>query len=499
MKRILLLVFVILGFAFSLSLENMKNFFSRQGYVVEKLGNKVIVDMGRGEVFAGEELIVFREGKKLVHPITGEVLGAVEEEAGILRIEEVKEKFSIATIVEDRGIEKGLKVRPNSKDVCFEGSEEGFFRVSSFVEGVRKGKGCAYLIREFEEGFGVEFQGKALAFFEKPSKRPPISEGEYRIKDFRLEARFLMSLPSLPLGADMCNFFGRDRNYLAVLFEDKIVFYEVLPKELIEYTTLRLPAGEPVGIVCAPLSGEEDVVLVNMISGTRASSLVVRFAGGTPVVVKEGIPFIMGVLDKSRARETFIGQKFDARDLWGEVRKLELSGDDIVVGELYDVPSEFRIDSAVALGDLLVFTDIDSYLRVYRGKELILSQQDFGGSYTSVELPGSYEDDEKYTFNTRHFILSLKDKALVGVVRNLTSAVYKFLDVTKFSEGELYLLTIDDRGKAELKKVEGKKFEEAIQAVVNAGKERLFVFTGRTGTFPMQNKGDLFEVIIEPY
>jgi len=238
---------------------------------------------------------------------------------------------------------------------------------------------------------------------------------------------------------------------------------------------------------------------LNMISGDSASSALVKVVGSTPVIVKKGIPYFMAVLDKSKAEETFVGQSFDSRNLWGSVKRLKLQGEDVVEGEDFPVPSGFRIDSAILFKDLLIFTDDDGYLRVYRGEELLLSEENFAGSYTTAELPGTYEDENKYTFNPRYGKVMVLKKEYPAVIKNVTSPVYRFLDVTKFSEGEIYLLVSDRRGRLELKKVIGKKFEEAIQAIVTTRKGRTFVITGRTGTLPLQNRGDIFEVEIEPY
>ncbi len=495
---IFLLTFV--GFALSAPFEGIKDFFNRQGYVVERSDSTVILDLGKGKVFAGEKLEVFKEGKEIVHPVTGEVLGKAENKLGKVEVVDVKEKFSIAKVLEDKGIDRGAKVKLLYENVCFDGSEEGFFKVSSLLvdTNLKKGTGCDYLIREFKDGFGIEFRGKAVAFFDKPSVKPPPYAGK-EPEDFRIRARFLVTLPSLPLSADVCDIFGNGKDYLAVLFEEKLILYEILPKDITEYAQMRLPPGYGVNLRCAKLDDKGDVVLVNMVSGTGASSLVVKVIGGTPVIVKKDIPFIMGVLDKSRAKETFVGQKFDARNLWGEVRRLRLVGSELEIGDIFEAPPDFRIDSALALGEFLVFTDRDGFLRVYKKGELVFSEREFDGSYATVELPGTYEDEDRYMFNPRHFVVSVGKRKYMGAIRNIRSAVFKFLDVTKFSEGELYLILTDPRDRIELKKLMGKKFEEAIQAVAQTSDGRLFIVTARTGTLPLQNKGDIYEAQIELY
>lgn len=501
MKRlnILAVLLLLVGFSFSQNLEGIKKFFQREGYVVEKLDDKVVLDLGKGSAFVGEVFEAVKEGKKLVHPVTGEVLGATEEVVGKVRITEVKDRFSFAEILEDRGIEKGNKVRLHHGSICFVGSEEGYFKVSSLVGTLRKGEDCNYVVREFERGFGIERKGVALAFFEKPA--PKVAQiVERRLpEEFRLHAKFLFTFPELPLSADACNFFGNEKDYVVVLFSSKLRIYEILRKELVEYASMNLPSGYPVSVQCVPLDNGKDVIILNMISGDSVNSALVKVVGSTPVIVKKDIPYFMAVLDKSRAEETFVGQGFDSRNLWGSVKKLKLQGEEVVEGEDFPVPSGFRIDSAVLFKDLLIFTDDDGYLRVYRGEELLLSEDNFSGSYTTAELPGTYEDDNKYTFNPRFGWTRVLKEEYPVLIKNVTSPIYRFLDVTKFSEGEVYLLVSDRRGRLELKKVIGKKFEEAIQAVVTTRKGKTFVITGRTGTLPLQNRGDIFEVEIEPY
>jgi len=498
MSRLVVLTLVTLVFSWADGLDVLKDFFNRKGYVVERLNGEVVIDLGKGKVHSGEEFRVVREGRELKHPVTGEVIGKIEEEVGRIRVTRVEEKFSFAQVIDDKGISRGDSVELYYGGVCFVGSDEGFFRVSSLVGSLKRGEDCDYVVREFEEGYGVEYRGVAVAFFEKPKPKVIVQAPsvERAPEEFKLHAKFVMTFPELPLSADTCRFFNR--KYMTVLFESKLVIYELLEKEVVEYTSLRLPSGYPVSLLCVPSGKENDFIVVNMVTSSSMSSVLVKMVGGSPVVLKKDIPYFVALLDRDRPEETLIGQSFDGRNFWGDVVRLELSGDELVTRDEFKVPSGFRADSAVMKGDLLLFTDKDGYLRVYKGDELLLSQEGFGGSYTTAELPGTYEDEDKYTFNVRHFVATVGGEHYLGAVKNVRSPVYRFLDITKFHEGELFLVVIDKRGIAQLKKLRGKKFEEAIQSVSVWQEGKLFVITGRTGTLPVQNRGDLFEVEIEP-
>jgi len=444
------------------------------------MGGKVIIDLGEENVREGEVFLVLREGREIVHPVTGEVLGKVEEEVAKIRVLEVRERFSYGEVLGGGKVRRGDRIRLFYESVCFVGSEEGFFEVASLLGKVRKGEDCPYVIREFEGGFGVEFGERAVAFYKKPE--PVRSVADEKALHPNLRAELITTFPKVPLSADACG------DHLFVLFEDSLIAYEVLKKEVVSAATLRLPAGYPVSVQCVS-SGKEALVIVNVISGGEMSSLIARMVGGAFAVVRKDIPYYVAFLREG----VLLGQKFDGTNLWGEVRKLRLEGDELVEGEPFEVPPGFRLDSAIAVGEVLLFIDRDGHLRVYRGDRLVLTERDFSGSYTVAELPGTYEDDSGYVFNPRPFTIHLKGKTYAGVIKNITSPINRFLGINKFSEGELYLLVGE-----ELVKIKGVKFEEAVQSVVSLG-DHLFVITARTGTLPFQNRGELLRAEVLPF
>jgi hypothetical protein len=66
--------------------------------------------------------------------------------------------------------------------------------------------------------------------------------------------------------------------------------------------------------------------------------------------------------------------------------------------------------------------------------------------------------------------------------------------VLKFSRGELVMLGEQKKSLIFSKTVRGSEFVEAIQSVVSTRDGRVFVITGRVGTIPVQNKGELYEL-----
>src|SRR5439155_16112090 len=69
------------------------------GDILEVQGTTVTLSVGKRDgVVPGMELSLFREGRELRHPKTGEVLGKTEKTLGRIRIEQVAEAYSIGCV-----------------------------------------------------------------------------------------------------------------------------------------------------------------------------------------------------------------------------------------------------------------------------------------------------------------------------------------------------------------------------------------------------------------
>jgi hypothetical protein len=78
------------------------------GDVIEVQGSTVTLGIGKRDgVQPGLELALFRQGRELRHPKTGEVLGRAEVAVGRVRVEQVSEAFSTATLTAGTQAEAG--------------------------------------------------------------------------------------------------------------------------------------------------------------------------------------------------------------------------------------------------------------------------------------------------------------------------------------------------------------------------------------------------------
>jgi hypothetical protein len=100
------------------------------GEVVEVQGTSVTLSIGKRDgVVPGLELSLFREGRELRHPKTGEILGRTEKALGRVRVMEVAEAYSIGSV------EQGADVAPG--DVARISAGKQRVTVVPFTGGVR--------------------------------------------------------------------------------------------------------------------------------------------------------------------------------------------------------------------------------------------------------------------------------------------------------------------------------------------------------------------------
>lgn len=495
MERLILLSLLLLSLSFAQEVvERIGSYFSREGYVIRVEGKEVYTDLGKDRARVGEVFLVLREGKEIVNPITGKTVGKEKVKVGLLRLERVEEGFSVG-VLEEGSARVGDRLRLEVKDVCFEGSDEWFFKLSGVVDGLKRGKGCTYNIKEFKDGIGVEFKGSPVAFFPFP-QAPAFAERRVGAEDLTLLAKpkFIKALGGLPVGADLCDLTGTGREFLVVLYSNKLEVYELLKSDLVKKYDYSLPAGVAVGVQCAKLAGSQDYVLVNMVSGDSASSLILKPLGDSLVPVVRNVPYYIAVLDKSRPKETFIGQRFNFRDYFGQTVRLSLEGESLKETGLFLAPRGFRADSAFYYGDYLVFTDSLGRVRVFKGdSEIYSTEEGFGGSYNFLEIP-LVQGKLNYIFNPRGVSFKFLDFNFAFLVKNHTGVVQRFLDIVKYSRGELYLLGEKRKDLVFLKQIRGGQLEESIQAVLATKDGRIIVITSRTGTLNIQNRGDVYEI-----
>ena len=88
------------------------------GDVIEVQGTTVTVAIGRKDgLLAGVELALYRQGRELRHPKTGEVLGRTEQAVGRMVVQEVFEAYATGTLSQASEVQAGDKARVSAGKV----------------------------------------------------------------------------------------------------------------------------------------------------------------------------------------------------------------------------------------------------------------------------------------------------------------------------------------------------------------------------------------------
>ena len=70
---------------------------AKRGFVVYVDTTRIVIDLtGADGLRPGSVVSLRRDRIPIVHPVTGEVLGELDEEVGTARVTEIREKFSVA-------------------------------------------------------------------------------------------------------------------------------------------------------------------------------------------------------------------------------------------------------------------------------------------------------------------------------------------------------------------------------------------------------------------
>lgn len=115
MRVVALLVLIVFAsnFSYAFNLENVDRFINmfstEKGYVVSVEGDTLITDLGKNRnTFKGMKINIYKQVKKVVHPITGEVIAESTVKMGEAVVDDVYDKFSYAKIIQKKGeIEEG--------------------------------------------------------------------------------------------------------------------------------------------------------------------------------------------------------------------------------------------------------------------------------------------------------------------------------------------------------------------------------------------------------
>ena len=404
------------------------------GYVVLPVQNEFLIDLDASQgVVVGDLFAVVQPGEKIIHPVTGAVLGTLDVRKGVLQVTQVKSGYSHAQAIGAAGkIARGDQIRR------FENLRGAFWDYT--------GKGEAFFAQVKEALPALNWQDYAVSQAAKPAQpeasaaagldllivldgnKLTLRDGAFGIlrtyatpvtlqasvtaplqvsapykleaapqpisgSGVRYEATFpgFKSLGALGFPAVMADFLDADGRLLLAATDGKTIkllevgeeatpLAEVMPSDLAQVLSLHWwqPSADK---TCLAVSGWKD---------NKLSSSLYLFVDGRLVLVEENQGYMFGSFDRDGdgRRELLLAQGFDRDYVWGTKikegrlsnRKFSLRGLSIKLPRRFTVSGSMMADLTSDGKPETVFVR-DGLLYIFAGtKQLYKSPKMMGGT-----------------------------------------------------------------------------------------------------------------------
>jgi len=406
------------------------------GYVVEASGNEIIIDLDSSHgVVPGDVFCVFKPGRNLIHPVTGKVVGVLEETKGFLKITRIKTGYSFARrITMDADIGPGDAVRRYENLPAFFWDYTGKARAL----GSRLETALPWLKWE---PYDAAQRSRPESLTTPPADRPALyfvfigNEMDVRSADFASLHRYVLAdskagavnvsplalkpmepekgtmhdsvektggysadydnpdiLGKLPGVTVMSDFFRREgRLWLATTDGSKLNVFGVTDAPALLATTAIPYRGQILALKWWQPEGRPSLYLaVTCWADHKMASLIYTLEPSGLALVQERIPRILGTfdLDGDGTPETLWGQAGDRDEFYGrDIKTISLTGGGINLADPgLDLPRQFpvvgsRIGDVTGDGSPETVFIRNGILQVYSGnKRIYASPKNMGGS-----------------------------------------------------------------------------------------------------------------------
>ena len=429
--------------------EVVGDFTPISGYVIMVAGGEYLIDLDASKgVSAGDLFSLIKPGEKITHPVTGKVLGTLEEVKGILKVTRLQSGYSFARLLDkSTEIKRGDPIRryANMSAILWDYTGEGetfFFQLRDKLSDLKwedyqasqksrpdklralKATGTNLIFILTSSGLEVrdsEFQiihsygppeslvsAAPIAGVSPLTKKAPMGSKPEERTTYEPTYQGYQTVAELSAVTLMADFV-KDGNELLMAATDGS---EVKVYTVGEELSLRA-SGRPKGMgdtfavkwwrpdSTAPLH-----LAVTTITDDEVEATVFRLQGKELLPVEERISFFLGTFDRDGdgVPETLLRQSFDRDIFWGhQIRQLQLTNGGLKHSRpKFKLPRRFTVlgsTFADLTGDGKVETIFvrDRALYIYTGKkQLYKSSAQIGGSLAVA----SYELDPGASFTS---------------------------------------------------------------------------------------------------
>ncbi|MEZ4485053.1 MAG: VCBS repeat-containing protein [Syntrophotaleaceae bacterium] len=505
------------------------------GYVVLPVQDEFLIDLDASKgVAVGDLFAVVQPGEKIVHPVTGAVLGTLDVRKGLLQVTQVKTGYSQARLVAAAGeIVRGDQIRrfENLRAAFWDytGKGEAFFaQVKEALPALNwqdyatsqasrpaqpEAPAAAGLdlllvldnnkLTVRDGSFGILHAYPAPAGMQPAVSAPLQPAAPYKLEaapqvltvsGVRYEATFpgFKSLGALGFTAVMADFLEVDGQWLLAATDGKTIkllevgeaatpLAEVMPSDLAQVLSLHWwqPSSDQ---VCLAVSGWKD---------NKLSSSLYLFADGRLTLIDEYLPYLFGSFDRNGdgQRELLLTQSFDREMVWGTlIKEGHLVGRNFTVQDLsFELPRRFTVAGSM-MADLTgdgktetVFVR-GGLLYIYAGtKQLYRSPKMMGGTLSRFLFekdPNARETETNYAaFEVPPVAADLDGDGQLELLTVASDS--SLLSTPGIGAGvkKSWLAVIKKRENMFVKGTLGEELEVPLQGLAVAGDRVLFIAT----------------------
>lgn len=400
------------------------------GYVVKVVGEEILIDQdAQGGVRPGDLFSVAAQGEPVVHPVTGEVIGHLDRDKGVVQVSQVKSGFSFARVLQDgAGIVPGDIIRrfeniearllayvdgrqqlqsrlqqalPELKWIPFEDAQKDRPAQAQSVQAPSAG---LVLVHD-KDGLTLHLPGgvppRHYAGHPFAEVREAVSPAAVVVSRPEPEAgglRFGPRIRGSVAGVAVGDFDGDGRNEVATLLQQRLLISRMEEGAFRPVGELDLGAArKALAIDGADLDGDGRVELyVTAAWDLTLDSLVVRYGKDGYAVAEKGLSWAFRRVAWPGRGEMLLAQRLGAdwEDFSGPVFRVGAKGGAVSMEEKVEIPDGFSLYGFTPLGSQGKFagfaqlTGTDK-LRILGVDGQLLWEGDdrFGGSEIYMERP----------------------------------------------------------------------------------------------------------------
>jgi len=414
--------------------EVIKDFTPISGYVIMAAEGEYLIDLdGEKGIAAGDLFSVIKPGKKITHPVTGKVLGTLEEVKGIIKVTRLQSGYSFARpLGKVEKIKRGDQIRRYANmsaalwdymgkgETLFFELRQGLpelkwedFQTSQHLKPKQPeasapgGPSLVFILTSSglevrDSEFQIIHSYRSPDFSAAPPKPQPEGEITYAPTYFGYQA--LGEFSRLTLMADFVRYTGR--LLMATTDGKKVRVHVVADKLPVVAEGKTTGPGDILSVRWwRPAAGSNLYLAVTAMADNQMASTILRLNGDKLVPIKEWIPFFLGSFDRDGdgSPETLLRQSFDREIFWGnQIREVKLVNGALKVSKLkFKLSRRFTVLGSIfadVTGDGQAETIVvrDKSLYIYSGnKELYQSSAQMGGSLSMV----TYQLDPDISFS----------------------------------------------------------------------------------------------------